>query len=78
MVPSLPDLDALLSTELKALVIALLERVTVLERTVTAQRDEITRLKGGPGRPTLKPHTPGLLPLLHAVAAKFLKKRIVH
>ena len=50
-----PDLDALSSTELKALVIALLERVTVLERTVTAQRDEITRLKGGPGRPTLKP-----------------------
>ncbi len=50
-----PDLDALSSTELKALVVALLERVTVLERTVAAQRDEIARLKGGPGSPAIKP-----------------------
>ena len=50
-----PDLDALSSCELKALVIALLWRVTELERTVVAQRDEIARLKGVPGRPTLKP-----------------------
>ena len=50
-----PDLDALCSAELKALVVALLGRVTELERTVTAQRDEIARLKGVPGRPTLKP-----------------------
>ena len=50
-----PDLDALSSSELKALVVALLERVTALERTVAAQRDEIARLKGGPGRPAIKP-----------------------
>ena len=50
-----PDLDALTSAELKVLVIALVERVAALERTVTAQRDEIARLKGVPGRPVLKP-----------------------
>jgi len=50
-----PNLDALSSSELKDLVIALLGRVTELERTVAAQRDEIARLKGVPGRPTLKP-----------------------
>ena len=55
MVSSPPDLDALPSAELKALVVALLERVTVLERTLTAQRDEIARLKVGSSRPTLKP-----------------------
>ena len=50
-----PDLDALSSAELKALVIALLGRVSALERTVAAQCDEIARLKNVPGRPTLKP-----------------------
>ena len=50
-----PNLDALSSSELKDVVIALLGRVTALERTVAAQRDEIARLKGVPGRPTLKP-----------------------
>ena len=49
------DLDTLSSAELKALVIALLARVGDLERTVVAQRAEIARLKGLPGRPTIKP-----------------------
>jgi len=50
-----PDLETLSSAELKALVVALLARVNDLERTVVAQRDEIARLKGMPGRPTIKP-----------------------
>jgi hypothetical protein len=49
------DLDTLSSAELKALVVALLARVGELERTVVAQREEIARLKGLPGRPLLKP-----------------------
>ena len=50
-----PDLDTLSSAELKTLVLALLSRVSELERTVVAQRDEIRRLKGLPGRPAIKP-----------------------
>lgn len=50
-----PDLITLSLTELRDLVITLVTRVTELERTVTAQRDEIARLKGLSGRPTLKP-----------------------
>jgi hypothetical protein len=49
-----PDLSALSPTELRDLVIALVTRVTELERTVTAQRDEIARLKGLSGRPRIK------------------------
>src|SRR4029453_18253695 len=49
------DLDALSPTELKALVLELLGKVAALEQTVTAQREEIARLKGLKSRPQLKP-----------------------
>ena len=53
---SLPDkLDRLSHAELKGLVIKQWEHLVKLQRMVAALRDEITRLKGGPGRPTIKP-----------------------
>ncbi len=50
-----PDLDALSSADLKALVIALWGKVAELQQTVSALRDEVVRLKGGAGRPKIKP-----------------------
>jgi len=50
------DIDGLSPTELKDLVVQLLEKVAELERTVACQRDEIARPKGGPGRPNIKPN----------------------
>src|ERR1019366_3517352 len=50
-----PDIDSLSTAELKSLVLKLLQEVTELRRTIAAQRDEIARLKGGPGRPNIKP-----------------------
>ena len=50
-----PDIDALSPAELKDLVLRLLEEVAEQQRTIAALRDEIARLKGGPGRPQLKP-----------------------
>jgi len=49
------DLENLPPAELKALVLALVAKVSTLEQLVAAQRAEIARLKGMPPRPTLKP-----------------------
>src|SRR3974377_2262309 len=48
------DLDRLSHAELKGLVIRQWEQIVELQRMVAALRDEIARLKGGPGRPNLK------------------------
>src|SRR5260370_12125312 len=54
MVPP-TDLDDFSLGDLKRLVLKLFEEVADLRRTVAAQRDEIIRLKSGPGRPNIKP-----------------------
>jgi len=54
MVPP-TDLGRLSHAELISLVIKQFEKIAELERTVTTLRDEIARLKGGPGRPNIKP-----------------------
>ena len=57
MAPS-PDIDDLSNAELRSLVVALLSKVADLQRTVAAQRDEIARLKGLKGPPSIKPNKP--------------------
>ncbi len=52
---AIPDIDQLSDSDLRALVIALLEKVAALEEKVAAQADEIARLKGLKGKPDIKP-----------------------
>jgi len=49
------NLDGLSHAELKGLVVRQWEELAELRRMVVALRDEIARLKGGPGRPNIKP-----------------------
>lgn len=53
--PPPEDLDRLSHAELKGLVVKQWEQMVELQRIVAALRDEIARLKGGPGRPNIKP-----------------------
>jgi hypothetical protein len=52
---ALPDLDSLTLTDLKALVPPLLAELRALTDVVAAQREEIARLKGLKGPPSIKP-----------------------
>jgi transposase IS66 family protein len=54
-VPPASDLDSLTAAELKDLVLGLLAEVAALKQTLAAQREEIARLKGLKGPPTIKP-----------------------
>ena len=55
MPPPPDDLDRLSHAELKGLVVKQWEQMVELQRMVAALRDEVARLKGGPGRPNIKP-----------------------
>jgi len=54
--PPPADIDQVSHAELKSLFVALWEQNVELQRTVAALRDEVARLKGGPGRPNIKPN----------------------
>jgi hypothetical protein len=49
-----PDIDTLSAADLKSLVLELFEKLAESQRTIASLRDEIARLKGGPGRPDIK------------------------
>ncbi len=53
--PRIPDLAACSADELRTLVIGLLEANAKLEAAVAAMAEEIARLKGLKGRPSIKP-----------------------
>src|SRR3954467_5997166 len=55
MVMTPVDLDSLSKAELKERHLDLLERFYALEEEMKALKDELARLKGGSGRPPLKP-----------------------
>jgi hypothetical protein len=50
------DIDGLSAAELKDLLLKALAEMADMQRTIAAQRDEIARLKGGSGRPDIKPN----------------------
>jgi len=53
--PQPPELSALSRPELEALVVELFGVVATLKQTIIELREEIARLKGLKGRPTIKP-----------------------
>jgi uncharacterized small protein (DUF1192 family) len=50
------DIDGLSAAELKDLLLQALAEMADMQRTIAALRDEIARLKGGSGRPDIKPN----------------------
>src|SRR5579864_2343195 len=69
------DPNELSHGELQALVVRLLGKVADLERTVSAQRDEIARLKGLKGPPDIKPNKPSGMEQATADKPKGLGRR---